>query len=119
MQSHAPQHPPHDPQRDSVRYVAQLQVRFGIHRLDHRAPVANISEDGMCIRTNEVYKTGSRILIALDLPGGEVHLRGEVMWAIRVPEHQTEYMEHGMGVQFLDAGPEWRKAFDAWRTGSR
>lgn len=114
MRSHAPQHPPHD-QRRSVRYAAQLQVRFGIHGLDRRAGVANISEGGMCVKTNEVYKTGIRILIAVDLPGGEVHLRGEVVWAIRVPEHQTEYMEHGMGVQFLDAGPEWRKAFEAWK----
>ncbi len=115
MQSHAPQHPPQDPRRDSVRYAAQLRVRFGLDGLDREAPVANISEGGMCVKTNEVYKTGSRILIALDLPGGEVHLRGEVIWAIRVPEQQTEYMEHGMGVQFLDAGPEWRKAFARWK----
>ncbi len=115
MQSHAPQHPPHDPRRDNVRYAAQLQVRFGIHRLDRQAPVANISEGGMCVKTNEVYKTGIRILIALDLPGREVHLRGEVMWAIRVPEHQTDCMEYGMGVQFLDAGTEWHEAFARWK----
>ena len=115
MQSSAPQHPAHDPRRNSVRYAAQLRVRFGIHGLEREAPVANISEGGMCLKTNDVYTTGSRIMIALDLPGGEIHLRGEVMWAIRVPEHQTETMEHGMGVQFLDAGPEWSKAYEAWK----
>ncbi|NIM61212.1 MAG: hypothetical protein GTO30_06010 [Acidobacteria bacterium] len=115
MQSHTSQHPPYDSQRNTVRYSARLLVRFGVQGLERRAPVANISEGGMCVRTNDVYKTGTRILIALELPGGEVHLRGEVMWAIRVPEHQRETMEHGMGVQFLDAGPGWKKAFGDWR----
>ena len=115
MQSDAPQHPWHDERRKSVRYAAQLYVRFGLQGLDRVAPVGNISEGGLCVKTNDVYKTGSLILLALELPGAEIHLRGEVMWAIRVPEHQTETMEHGMGVQFLDAGPEWRKAFEAWK----
>ena len=51
MQSHAPQYPPQDPQRESVRYAAQLRVRFGLDGLDREAPVANISEGGMCVET--------------------------------------------------------------------
>ena len=115
MASHAPRHPPHDPRRGSVRYATQLQVRFGRETRDRRAPVANVSEGGLCIRTNDVLKTGSRILLAIEMRGKEIHLTGEVMWAIRVPEHQTEFMEYGMGVQFLDAGPEWKRAFAAWK----
>ena len=115
MPSHARQHPPPDERRGSVRYSAQLQVRFGVQGLDRQAPVANVSEGGICIKTNEVYKTGTLIILALDLRGETMHLRGEVMWAIRVPEQQTEYMEHGMGVQFLDAGSEWKQAFARWR----
>ena len=115
MQSQAPKHLPHDEQRGSVRYSVQLQVRFGVHGLDRRAPVANVSEGGMCIKTNDVYKAGTVIFSALELPTGDVHLRGEIMWAIRVPEQQTEYMEHGMGVQFLDAGSEWKQAFARWK----
>ncbi len=79
MQSHAPQHPAHDPRRNNVRYAAQLRVRYGIYGLDHEAPVANISEGGMCLTTNDVYKTGSRILIAIDLPDGEVQLQAEYL----------------------------------------
>jgi len=115
MQSRSPQHPVYDKRRRNVRYSFQLEVRFGITGFDRRAPVANISEGGICIKTNEVYKTGTLILITLDLPAGEIHLRGEVMWAIRVPDHQTDFMEHGMGIQFLDAGSEWRKAFASWQ----
>ena len=118
MASPARKHPAHDPRRSSVRYSAQLQVRFGLQGHERVAPVDNMSEGGMCIKTNEVFPTGSRILIALDLPSGEVHLTGEVMWAIRVPEHQTEFMEHGMGVQFVDVGPEWSRAFARWQDGS-
>ena len=90
-------------------------MRFGVQGLNRQAPIANVSEGGVCIKTNDVYKTGTLIHLALDLPGGTMHLRGEVMWAIRVPEQQTEYMEHGMGVQFLDAGSEWKQAFARWK----
>jgi len=79
--------------------------------------VANLSEGGLCIRTNEVLKTGSRILSALEMPDGQVHVTGEVMWAIRVPEHQTAFMEYGMGVQFLDSPPEWKRVFRRWTDG--
>ena len=115
MASHAPNSLPHDERRGTARYSTQLQVRFGLDRLDRRAPIGNLSEGGLCIRTNDVLKTGSRIRLALGMRGKEIHLTGEVMWAIRVPEHQTEFMEYGMGVQFLDAGPEWKRAFAAWK----
>jgi len=115
MASHASTHPLHDERRKSVRYSTQLQVRYGIGTLSSHAPVGNLSEGGLCIQTNEVYKTGTRIWIAIQLGDAEVQLNGEVMWAIRVPEHQTGYMEHGMGVQFLDGGPEWKRAFAGWK----
>jgi hypothetical protein len=69
MASHAPQHPPHDPRRNSVRYATQLLVRFGLTGLDRLAPVANLSAGGMCIRTNDVFKTGSRIQLAIAIGG--------------------------------------------------
>lgn len=115
MTLHALKHPPHDPRRDSVRYSTQLRVRFGQSQPIQAAPVANLSEGGLCIRTNDVLKTGSLIVLALEIGGREIRLTGEVMWAIRVPEHQTEFMEHGMGVQFLDAGPDWKRAFARWK----
>lgn len=101
--------------RVAMRYAAPLRARFGLHGLVHEAPVANISETGICLRTNHVYKTGSRVLLRLELPDGDVHLKGEVMWAIRVPEHETATMEHGMGLQFIDSGSEWKHTFERWR----
>lgn len=115
MRSQTASHPPHDDRRGGVRYSTQLEVRYGFVRLERRANVTNLSEGGLFIRTNDVFKTGSRIVLALEMPAGEIHLTGEVMWAIRVPEHQTDCMEHGMGVQFLDPGPDWTRAFARWK----
>lgn len=110
MQSHAARD-----RRSTPRFAAQLEVRFGEQGLDRLAPVGNISEGGLFIQTNEIYKTGTRLWLSIELGDTTVQLTGEVMWAIRVPEHQTDYMEHGMGVQLLDAGPDWRKTFASWR----
>jgi len=115
MASNVRQYPPHDARRGSVRYATQLLVRFGPASLEQLAPVADLSEGGMCIRTNDVLPTGTRIQLAIAIGGKEVHMTGEVVWAIRVPGHQTEFMEYGMGVQLLDAGPDWTRAFARWK----
>jgi len=115
VDSHTPRHPPHDERRESVRYATQLQVRFGERGLDRQSPVANLSDGGLCIQTNDVLKTGTRIQLALELGGKEIHLTGEVMWAIQVSEHQTEFLEYGMGVQFLATGSDWKRAFATWK----
>jgi len=43
---------------------------------------------------------------------------GEVLWAIRVPEHMASTLICGMGVRFVDTVPDWTDFFRRWRDGA-
>ena len=98
-------------QRRTERCQTALVVRYGAASIDRCDTVADISEGGVCIRTNDVYAVGTRLQMLIEFPDRTVHQRGEVMWAIRVPEHLRDSMLHGMGIQFLDPEPGWSAYF--------
>jgi hypothetical protein len=101
--------------RRHERFRTKLQVRYGIISCDLTGPVDNLSLSGLCIRTNEVFPAGTRIKMQIEFPEGIVHHSGEVMWAIKVPDEQMSTMMCGMGIQFIDSGPEWAKFFAGWQ----
>ena len=90
-------------------------VRYGTTSIDRRDVLADISEGGVCIRTDDVYPVGTQLQMLIEFPDRTVHQRGEVMWAIRVPEHQRDSMLHGMGIQFIDPEPGWSAYFRSTR----
>jgi hypothetical protein len=103
--------------RRHERFRAALQVRYGTVSCDHVGPAENISLSGLCIRTNQVFPTGTRIRMQIDFPDRTVHHTGEVMWAIKVPEHDMGTMMCGMGIQFIAPGAAWAEFFSDWRQG--
>ena len=101
--------------RRHERFRTTLQVRFGVRVCDRVGPVDNISLGGLCIKTNQVFPTGTRIRMQIDFPDRTVHHTGEVMWAITVPEHDVGTMMYGMGIQFIAPGSEWAEFFAGWK----
>jgi Tfp pilus assembly protein PilZ len=91
-------------------------VTFGIDRLDRRAIAENISEGGLYLNTNEVAKPGTKLILRIEFPEGAVSLRGDVVWAIQVPEHERERFMCGMGIRFLEPSPEWEAVFQRWKS---
>lgn len=77
----------------------------------------SLSEGGMFINTNEVYKVGTRLLIKIEFPDGTVTHHGEVVWAIGVPEHLRGSMVCGMGIRFLFPDQTWSTYFRKWKRG--
>ena len=104
--------------RSYPRVHARLPVSYGEGEPDRRGFAETISEGGLYIKTNDPFKTGTRLVLCLELPDGPVRLSGEVAWAIRVPEHQSEQMMCGMGVSFPRPDPEWRRRFESFRRGA-
>lgn len=94
-----------------------LPVRFGIGNADRESVAANISEGGLHIQTNDILRAGSRIDIEIDFPGRTVSQRGEVMWAIQVPERDRDSMIYGMGIRFVRVEPDWSRFFLQWKKG--
>ena len=106
------------PARRHDRVHTRLRVAYGeaaFERVDH---AESISEGGLYIDTNEVLRVGTRLIVRIEFPNRTVCHRGEVTWAIRVPEHLQEQMVCGMGVTFIDPDPQWPVFFRNWKSAA-
>ncbi len=99
--------------QDRIRL--KLPVRFGRRALDRSGHANDISESGAHVVTNEVFKVGSRIRLAIELGDYTAEHEAEVVWAIGVPEHMVGSLAHGMGVRFLHPDPDWSRRFRQWK----
>jgi uncharacterized protein (TIGR02266 family) len=104
---------------DNERIRVRLPVHYGASGEERSAFAENISEGGMYINTNEVYRVGDRLNLRIEFPEGTLQKRGEVVWAIRAPEHQRDALMCGMGISFADGDPAWPSFFRRWRDGLR
>ena len=99
------------------RIRTRLRVWFGIGDTDREDRCESISEGGLYIGTNDVYKVGTRLVLHVEFPQRTVTQLGEVVWAIRVPEHMRESMVCGMGIRFVHIDPSWPTYFREWKEG--
>jgi len=97
---------------DRVR--ARLPVTYGAGVGESSSLVESISEGGLYINTNDVLKVGTRVVLRIEFPERTVCHKGEVTWAIRVPEHLRDQMVCGMGISFIDPDPQWPEFFRTW-----
>ncbi len=97
------------------RIDSELPIRFGLGDLERTAVAGNISESGLYINTNRVFKVGMKIHMEVDFPERTVHQLGQVMWAIAAPRDQAGAMMVGMGIQFINPDPGWRAFFLKWK----
>ncbi len=82
---------------------------------------ANVSRGGVFVRTDEPLLPGQRVLVEVDLPGGQaVEAVGRVAWIRRVLHGELAGSEAGAGLQFIGARGEelgLLEGFVAQRTG--
>jgi uncharacterized protein (TIGR02266 family) len=102
-------------QRRHDRIRTRLEVRYGEKGPEHTGTAESISEGGLYINTNEVYPVATRIVLEVSFPERTVRHRGEVVWAIHVPEHLRSSLVCGMGVRFIDPDPQWHVFFHRWK----
>jgi type IV pilus assembly protein PilZ len=81
------------------------------------ASIANISEMGVFVRTEEPLPLGKRLRLAFAPPGHEpFKLHGEVAWINKV-KPQGDNLNPGMGIRFVDLGlPERERLVEVIRT---
>jgi uncharacterized protein (TIGR02266 family) len=67
----------------------------------------NVSRGGIFLRTREPLLPGQRVLVEVDLPGGEaVEAVGRVAWVRRVLQSECDDPKAGVGLQFIGARGE-------------
>ncbi len=104
--------------RDLERSKRRLMVRFGVDGPEKMAFTKNLSETGVCIQTNAVIPPGKQITVELKFPDQTFTFRAHVVWAKRVPPQLAFTMPGGMGIRFIDPGPEWAEYYAQFKGSS-
>ncbi len=97
------------------RARSRLLVRFGTTVPDKTGFTKNVSEHGLFIHTNQVFRPGTTIQLAVQFPDRVFSFWGRVAWAKRVPPQLAHLLDCGMGVSFVDPGPAWLEYYETWK----
>ena len=101
--------------RGNGRTRRRLMVKYGTDKADRTAFTKNLSETGLFIGTNNVFKPGTTIQVELKFPEHTFNMWARVVWAKKVPSQLAHVVECGMGVCFVDPSPEWLEFYDRWK----
>lgn len=90
-------------------------VKYGTDKADRTAFTKNLSETGLFIGTNNVFKPGTTIQVELKFPDRTFSMWARVIWAKKVPSQLAHVVECGMGVCFVDPSAEWLEFYERWK----
>ena len=94
-------------------------MRFGESHPDRMAFTMNLSATGAFVRTNNVFAPGKKIQIEFNFEDESTTLFAQVIWAKKVPPQMAHLLPCGMGVRFIDPGPEWDALLAKWEASRR
>jgi Tfp pilus assembly protein PilZ len=90
-------------------------VKYGTDKADRTAFTKNLSETGLFIGTNNVFKPGTTIQVELKFPDRTFSMWARVVWAKKVPSQLAHVVECGMGVCFVDPSVDWLEFYEQWK----
>lgn len=96
------------------RAKRRMMVRYGVATPDKTAFTKNLSETGLFLQTNQVFKPGTTLHVQIQFPKSPVSMWGRVVWAKTVPPGLAHVVECGMGIRFVDPPAEWSDFFHQW-----
>jgi uncharacterized protein (TIGR02266 family) len=108
-----------DEKQAHPRTRGRIRVRFGVEQLDRTAFTMNVSQTGAFIRTNQVFVPGTTIRMEFHFPDTPLTVHARVVWAKKVPPQMAHLLHCGMGVRFVNPGPEWVEIFGGWEAGKK
>ena len=91
------------------RKRGRIRTRYGVDALERSAFTSNLSVSGAFLRTNMVYRPGTTIQLELTFPDETVQVWAQVIWSKKVPPQLAQTLHCGMGIRFVNAGPEWEQ----------
>ena len=105
---------PNDKRRPN-RAKRRILVRYGLSTADRTAFTKNLSETGLFLQTNQVFKPGTTIQVQIQFPNETCSMWAQVVRAKVVPPQLAHVLECGMGVRFIDPTPDWKAFFLEWK----
>ncbi len=103
--------------RSAPRARKRLRVRFGVEALEKTAFTKNLSETGICLRTNQVLPPGTTLQVEIQTPEASFSLWAKVVWAKKVPPQLAHVLDCGMGIRFIQPGEDWVAFCRTWHGG--
>jgi hypothetical protein len=101
--------------RTGNRAKRRMMVRYGLSTPEKTAFTKNLSETGLFLITNQVFKPGTTLHVQIQFPDETFSLWARVVWAKAVPPQLAHVLECGMGLRFIDPGDDWKSFFLAWK----
>jgi len=101
------------------RTRGRIRVRFGVDKLERTAFTMNVSQTGAFLRTNQVLAPGKTIKVEFAFSDRTLTVYAKVVWAKQVPAQLAHVLMCGMGVRFINPGPEWVAAFGGWESDKK
>jgi len=101
--------------RYNDRARKRVMCRFGVDKTDRTGFTMNLSETGVFVKTNNVFKPGTTLQLQLVFPDATYSMWGRVIWAKKVPPQLAHVLDCGMGICFVDPTPEWLEFYARWR----
>jgi hypothetical protein len=102
-------------ERTIRRAKGRLLVRFGTTVADKTGFTKNVSESGLFLHTNNVFRPDTTVQVSVQFPDRVFTFWGRVVWAKRVPSQFAHLLECGMGICFVDPGAEWLAYYATWK----
>jgi hypothetical protein len=78
-----------------------MPLRYGLDAPDKIAFTDDLSSEGLFIRTGMAAKPGTRLVVEISLPEGNILLDAEVRWAKKVPPQMLHKLKGGMGLKIV------------------
>jgi Tfp pilus assembly protein PilZ len=87
--------------RRSRRLRYRTTVRYGLaDPPEHMAFVVDLSDTGICLKTNRVFDAGTRLYLRISIGDKEYAAEGVVAWSKKVPHGMEQILKCGMGIRF-------------------
>jgi Tfp pilus assembly protein PilZ len=97
----------HKWKRRSKRVPFRNTIHFGPHRPpEHTSFIIDLSDSGVGLKTNRVFKPGTKIYMSIETPDKGFEAEGVVVWAKRVTPRMVQLVKTGMGVKFTHVDHE-------------
>jgi uncharacterized protein (TIGR02266 family) len=90
--------------RAARRKKRVLRIRYGANRLTEEAETDDLSEGGLCIRTDKPMPVGTVLQLRLELDGFGILLNGEVRWS---QDQEEVGRAGGMGIRLTNPHPRY------------
>lgn len=99
------------------RKRGRVRTRYGVEELAHTAFTQNLSLTGAFVRTNRVFRPGTRLRVEFSFEGETISMWAQVVWAKKVPPQLANVVHCGMGIRFVNPAETWAETFERWQDG--